>query len=169
LCRACGAAIDGVVDCALEISLARADEASLIAACSRDLVEHGLAWRWTPARIHRAIHAKDMNVAVARSRGQLVGFGILQYLDEEAHLCLLAVVPARRREGIGAALMAWLERTALDAGIGVVRLEARARNASARAFYRRLGYREVMVADGMYARDEDGVRIAKDLWAHEGS
>lgn len=157
------------MDAALEIALARTDEAPSIAACSRELIEHGLAWRWTPARIQRAILAKDMNVAVARSRGALVGFGILQYLDDEAHLCLLAVLPARRREGVGAALMAWLERTALDAGIGVIRLEARARNVSARAFYRHLGYREVMFAGGMYARDEDGVRIAKDLWARAGS
>ena len=148
-----------------EIALARADEAPLIAACSRDLIERGLRWRWTPARIQRAIVAKDINVAVARSHGELIGFGILQYLDDEAHLCLLAVVPARRREGIGTAQMTWLERTALDAGIGVIRLEARARNESARAFYRRLGYREVMFAGGMYARDEDGVRIARDLWA----
>jgi ribosomal-protein-alanine N-acetyltransferase len=152
------------VDDPLEIALAHADEAPLIAAYSRDLIEHGLRWRWTSARIHSAIRAKDMNVAVARSRGQLVGFGILQYLDDEAHLCLLAVVPARRREGIGAALMAWLERTALDAGIGVIQLEARARNESARAFYRRLGYHEVMFAGGLYAPGEDGVRIAKDLW-----
>jgi ribosomal-protein-alanine N-acetyltransferase len=154
-----------LVDSDFEIALARADEAPLIAACSRDLVEHGLRWRWTPARIRRAIAAKDMNVAVARTRSGLVGFGILQYLDDEAHLCLLAVVPSRRREGIGAALIAWLERTALDAGIGVIQLEARARNESARAFYSRLGYREVMLAGGMYGRDEDGVRIAKDLWA----
>jgi ribosomal-protein-alanine N-acetyltransferase len=153
------------VDDNFEIGLAQTVEAPLIAAFSRDLIEHGLRWRWTPARIHRAILATDMNVAIARSRGEPVGFGILRYLDEEAHLCLLAVVPARRREGIGAALMAWFERTALDAGIGVIHLEARARNESARTFYRRLGYREVMFADGMYARDEDGVRIAKDLWA----
>jgi len=165
LCRACAAAIDGIVDAALEIDLARTDEAALIAACSRDLIEQGLRWRWTPARIHRAILAKDMNVAVARVRGELAGFGILQYLDDEAHLCLLAVVPARQRQGIGTALIAWLERTALDAGIGVIRLEARARNESARAFYRSLDYREVMFADGMYAREEGGVRIAKDLWA----
>lgn len=153
------------MDAALEIDLARTDEASLIAACSRDLIEHGLRWRWTPARIHRAIIAQDMNVAVARVRGELAGFGILQYLDDEAHLCLLAVLPARQRQGIGTALIAWLERTVLDAGIGVIRLEARARNESARAFYRHLDYREVMFAGGMYAREEDGVRMAKDLWA----
>ena len=155
----------GSVDAAFEIDLARADEAPLIAAYSRDLIEHGLRWRWTPARIHRAILAKDMNVAVARIRRELAGFCIVQYLDDEAHLCLLAVVPARQRQGIGTALIAWLERTVLDAGIGVMRLEARTCNESARAFYRHLDYREVMIAGGMYAREEDGVRIAKDLWA----
>jgi len=108
---------------------------------------------------------KDTNVAVARQGDRPVGFGIMRYCDEEAHLLLLGVAANRLRKGIGSALMAWLERTALDAGIGVIRLEARKRNESARAFYRSLGYREVTFASAMYARDEDGVRIFKDLWA----
>jgi ribosomal-protein-alanine N-acetyltransferase len=149
----------------VEIGLARASEASRIALYSRDLIEYGLGWGWTPSRILRAIAAKDVNVAVAREGDRAVGFGIMRYCDEEAHLLLLGVAADRQRKGIGSALMAWLERTALDAGIGVIRLEARKRNESARAFYRCIGYHEVMLASAMYARDEDGVRIVKDLWA----
>ena len=149
----------------VEIGLARAGDASRIALYSRDLIEHGLGWGWTPSRILRAMSAKDINVAVARDGDCAVGFGIMRYRDEEAHLLLLGVAADRQRTGIGRALMGWLERTALDAGIGVIRLEARKRNESARAFYRSLGYREVMFATAMYARDEDGVRIFKDLWA----
>lgn len=149
----------------VEIGLARPGEASWIALYSRDLIEHGLGWGWTPSRILRAMATKDTNVAVARQGDRPVGFGIMRYCDEEAHLLLLGVAADRLRKGIGSALMAWLERTALDAGIGVIRLEARKRNESARAFYRSLGYREVTFASAMYARDEDGVRIFKDLWA----
>jgi ribosomal-protein-alanine N-acetyltransferase len=149
----------------VEIGLAHAGDASRIALYSRDLIEYGLGWGWTPTRILRAIAAKDMNVAVAREGDRLIGFGIMRYRDEEAHLLLLGVATDRQRKGVGRALMGWLERTALDAGIGVIRLEARLRNESARAFYRRLGYHEVMLASGLYARHEDGVRIAKDLWA----
>ncbi|HEY6943428.1 GNAT family N-acetyltransferase [Dokdonella sp.] len=148
----------------VSIGLARADEALAMALQSRELVEHGLRWRWTPERLRRAIAARDTNVAVARVEGGLVGFGVMQYLDEEARLCLLAVRPGSRRQGTGTKLVRWLEAAALEAGIGVIRLEARRRNAAARAFYRRLGYEEVMLSIGYYAPHEDAVRFAKDLW-----
>jgi ribosomal-protein-alanine N-acetyltransferase len=148
-----------------DIGLAVADDAAHIALMSRDLIEHGLGWRWTPPRILKAIRDPVTNVAVARIQGKLVGFALMQYKDDEAHLLLLAINPACRRNGIGTALMAWLEACALTAGIGFIYLEARARNDEARAFYRRLGYSEVKRVRGLYAEHEDGVRLAKDLWA----
>jgi [ribosomal protein S18]-alanine N-acetyltransferase len=149
----------------VDIGLARPDDAPRIACMSRDLIEHGLDWRWTPARVLRLVHHHSTNVAVAREGARIDGFGIMLYRDEDAHLMLFAVDPRRRRSGIGRALMGWLEETALTAGIGVVRLEARASNHAARTFYRQLGYVEAMHVRGMYAHDEDGVRFAKDLWA----
>lgn len=152
------------VDAAFDIGLARPDDASAIAEHSRTLIEHGLDWRWTPARIRRAIAARDINVAVGRREGQLAGFGVMEYQDEEAHLCLLAVLPTCQRRGLGSRLMRWLEAAALESGIGVIRLEARRRNRVARAFYRRLGYEEILLSSAYYAPDEDAVRLAKDLW-----
>ena len=147
-----------------DICLATGSDARRIAMMSRDHVEQGLDWRWTPPRILRMIHDADTNVAVARNAGELGGFGIMRYKDDEAHLLLLAVASAQRRRGVGSALMSWLEATALTAGIGVIHLEARARNSEARAFYHRLGYTEIRLVHGLYSDSEDGVRIAKDLW-----
>lgn len=149
----------------VDIGLAHPDDAPRIARMSRDLIEHGLGWRWTPPRVLRLVRDDSTNVAVAREGARIDGFGIMRYRDEEAHLMLFAVDAGRRRSGIGRALMGWLEESALVAGIGVVHLEARASNHAARAFYRRLGYVEAMHVRGMYAHDEDGVRFAKDLWA----
>jgi ribosomal-protein-alanine N-acetyltransferase len=151
----------------LEIGLARPGDVRRIATMSRDLIEQGLDWRWTPPRITAALHDPAVNFAVARERGELAGFGIMQYKDDEAHLLLLAVDPARRRKGIGRALMQSLEATALTAGIGLIRLEARTGNAEARAFYRKLGYLDIKSVPGLYGPGEDGVRIAKDLWLRE--
>ena len=78
----------------------------------------------------------------------LVGFGLMQYKDDEAHLVLLAVDADCRRTGVATALLSWLEACALVAGIGTVYLEARSRNHEARAFYRRLGYREIALVPG---------------------
>jgi len=43
---------------------------------SRDLIEYGLGWKWTAARIHRCLHDDSTNVAVAREGNDLVA-GIL--------------------------------------------------------------------------------------------
>ena len=150
-----------------DIRLATAADAQAIAGMSRDLVEHGLRWGWTPARVQHSIRDRATNVAVASERGVIVGFGIMKYQDDEAHLLLFAVRPSHRRKGIGAALMTWLESVALTAGVGVIYLEARAGNVAARAFYKRLGYREIALAPGYYGHVEDAVRIGKDLWSSD--
>jgi ribosomal-protein-alanine N-acetyltransferase len=151
-----------ITDC--QIRLGVPADAGRIAAMCRDFIETGLGWRWTPARILAAIRADDTNLAVACRADRVVGFGLMQYKDDEAHLILLAVDADCRRAGVATALLAWLERCALTAGIGTVYLEARSRNLGAREFYRRLGYREIATVPGYYQGVEDGVRIARDLW-----
>lgn len=152
-----------IADC--EIGLALPGDARHIAMMSRDQIEHGLTWRWTPPRILRVIRDPAINVAVAREKGQIIGFAIMQYKDDDAHLLLLAVAAAHRLKGVGRALMDWLEATALTAGTGCIYLEARASNAQARAFYCRLGYLEIADVPELYSNSEDGVRLGKDLWS----
>jgi ribosomal-protein-alanine N-acetyltransferase len=151
-----------ITDCQIRLGLAA--DARRIAEMSRDYIEYGLGWRWTPGRVLEALRASDSNLAVACRSNRLAGFGLMQYRDDEAHLVLLAVESECRRAGVATALLAWLEDCALVAGIGTVYLEARTRNHEARAFYRKLGYREIAVVPGYYQGREDGVRIARDLW-----
>jgi len=147
--------------------LAQRPDALPIARMSRDLIERGLGWSWTPLRVARSIAAADTNVIVAAgSVGTPVGFGIMKYAEDEAHLLLLAVEPMHARRGLGSAIVAWLEESARVAGVGPVYVEARATNAGARAFYRRLGYGEIQRLPGYYGGMEASVRMAKDLW-HE--
>jgi ribosomal-protein-alanine N-acetyltransferase len=150
-----------------DFRLATADDALPIARLSRDLIEHGLGWSWTPARVARSIADRATNVVVAVHRGRRLGFAIMKYHDDEAHLLLLAVRPEHGRQGIGTAMMGWLETTARVAGVGQVYLEARAANRPARAFYRRLGYGEIQMLPGYYQGLETSVRMAKDLWLEQ--
>jgi ribosomal-protein-alanine N-acetyltransferase len=151
------------------IRLATAAEAPAIAAMSRDLIERGLEWRWDAARVRHCLRDRACNVAVASLQERVCGFGIMKYRENEAHLNLLAVDPACQGRGIGTAIVAWLEDCALTAGIGVAYVEARSANTVARAFYRRLGYKEFALAAGYYQRTEDAVRLAKDLWQERGA
>jgi [ribosomal protein S18]-alanine N-acetyltransferase len=146
------------------VRLAARSDARWIAELSRDRIEHGLGWSWTEARVAQSIAAPETNVVLACDGAQRVGFGIMRYGSEEAHLLLLAVESRQTRRGIGRMLLAWLEDSARCAGIGEVYLEARACNDGARAFYRRLGYRECELLDGYYQGREASVRMARDLW-----
>ncbi len=150
----------------ISLRLAAPGDAPRIAALSRDRIEQGLGWRWTAPRVLRAILDRSSNVVVAREPGdpRLLGFGIMKYHDDEAHLLLLAVAPEAVRRGIGSALLGWLEASALVAGVGQVYLESRLANHAARAFYARLGYREIQQVPGYYQGQEAAVRLARDLW-----
>ena len=148
----------------LNLQLATQADALEIARMSRDLIEQGLGWSWTPRRVLRSVVDPQTNVVVALKVSNLLGFGIMKYHEEEAHLLLLAVHPAVARRGVGSTLLAWLEKAAITAGVGQVYLEVRASNAAARAFYRRAGYAEIQHLPGYYQGQEPAVRLAKDLW-----
>ena len=147
---------------ASEIRLALPQDAVRIATMSRDYVEDGLGWGWTPARVLRSIRDRATNAVVAECGADLAGFGIMKYLDDDAHLLLFAVKPEYRRRGVGSGLVTWLERTATTAGIELIFLETRATNTAAREFYAARGYRELATLPRYYG-SEDAVRIGKDL------
>jgi len=146
-----------------DISLALPVDALAISQLSRHAIEHGLSWSWTPRRVRRSIDDSSTNVVVARQFDRLLGFGIMKYRDEDAHLLLLAVQVAHRRRGVASALYSWLETTARVAGVGSIQLEARARNVGARAFYLGRGFEEIGLREGYYEGVEDAVRLVKRL------
>ena len=148
---------------ACEIRLAMLCDAERIAVMSRDFIEHGLGWSWDAARVARRIRQRETNVVVAESGAELVGFGLMQYLDDQAHLLLFGVEPIYRRQGIGSGLLNWLETCAITDGIELIFLESRVSNAAARGFYRAHGYRELALMPRYYSGREDAVRMGKDM------
>ncbi len=129
---------------------ARVDEAGAMAEMSRQLIETGLGWRYTPQRMAALIRHADTIALMAHEAGAPNGLAVMQFGDERAHLVLLCVQPALRRRGIGRSLMDWLLQSARVAGIEAVDLELRADNAAALAFYRRLGFAETMQVPAYY-------------------
>jgi ribosomal-protein-alanine N-acetyltransferase len=147
----------------ISVRLATSGDVHGIAAMSRDLIEHGLPWRWTPERVRRCLRDRNTNIAVASEDRLILGFGIMKYEEDEAHLLLFAVHPACRRRGVGAAIIEWLEAVARTAGISRVVLECRRENGGARDFYGALGYHERHIVRRMYEGVEDGITLEKWL------
>jgi ribosomal-protein-alanine N-acetyltransferase len=142
---------------------ARVADAALLAAMAREFVEAGLRPAWGAARISWHVRHPQSMVLTARSGPAPVGFAIMRYDDEVAHLNLLAVDPAHRRRGVARRLVTWLEDSALTAGTFIIGLELRAGNAAARAFYAALGYRELGSVPGYYQGVETAIRMVRDV------
>lgn len=160
---------------AITLRPAQVRDAQAIALMSRDFVESGLGWKYDAARVLRAIRDRETLALVAceggKSRaaadGALSGFAIMEFGDERAHLVLLAVRPAHRRQGVGRRLLDWLLESARTAGIASVHLELRAANDEARRFYRAMGFHETVLVPGYYrsgeGRKEGALRMLRVL------
>ena len=143
--------------------LAVLDEADIISRMSRCLIEADLPQSWTMRRVANHIRSANSVVVTARDREVIVGFAVMHFKDDSAHLNLLAVEPDYRRCGIGRNLVRWLEESAKVAGVGFVGLEVRASNHRALKFYAELGYQETGMIPGYYSGVDDATLLARDL------
>lgn len=150
-----------------KLRLAKFNDASQIGNLSRMIIEYELEWSWTPQRIVRNIKDKNTNVIVADKSNRVIGFAVMSYFTNEAHLNLFGVDPNYQRKGIGTKLITWLEKSALVGGIGIIYLETRLSNETGRKFYERLGYSAIQHVPRYYDGKESAIRCAKDLWLHK--
>lgn len=142
---------------------ARREDAETIAKLSRDLIETGLGWSWTPERVARALKDRNTLSVIAAERDRLVAFAIMYFGEDHAHLSLLAVQASHQRQGLGRQMMSWVMDAASVAGIATVHLELRTSNYAARRFYRSLGFSETAYIPGYYRGREMALRMVKAL------
>lgn len=147
----------------LTLKLAAPADATPIAAMSRELIEIGLPWSWTPERVTRNLRHPDTLVLAARDGTPLAGFAIMQFGEERAHLSLLAVRPEYQRQGVGRRMLEWLTESALTAGIVSIHLELRETNLGARRFYLEQGFAETARIPGYYRGAETAVRMLREI------
>ena len=146
----------------LVISLATITDAEEISLLSRELIEHGLKWRYTEDRIKKLITHESKNVAVAKTSSVLAGFGIMTYREGRSNLDLLAVKTEFQGKGVAKELINWLEAVALTAGIQRVYVQARETNKHGVEFYSKLGYQQFAEEQRFYGV-ESQIRMVKNL------
>jgi ribosomal protein S18 acetylase RimI-like enzyme len=149
----------------IELGLANDGDAQHLAVLARDLIETGLGWEYRPHRIAALINERETVTLVARGRARPLGFAIMRFGDERAHLILLAVLSAHQRRGAGRRLVEWLVQSAVVAGMSSIHVELRAGNAPALAFYRSLGFTETFRVPGYYRGRETALRMIRMLRA----
>ena len=90
------------------VEFATVGDAQVLSTMTRDWVEAGLGWSYRADRITRLIASPNHTAVVARDGSRIVGFAIMEFGDERAHLVLLAVRPSHRRRGIARRMAQWL-------------------------------------------------------------
>lgn len=147
----------------IELAIAQPSDAVELAHLARDLIEVGLGWTYRPDRVRALMRDADTVTLLARDGPHVVGFAIMQFGDERAHLALLAVRPTHQRSGIARRLIGWLLDSAAVAGMASIHVELRASNAAAFAFYRAMGFAPTLRVAGYYNGRESAVRMLRLL------
>lgn len=99
-----------------------------------------------------------VHLLVARRNGTIVGCVISDRLIDGGRVINLAVDPAARRQGIGAALLDAVERSLHAAEMTLM---VQQENTAARALYHNVGYRDETTIPDYYGPGRTGVRMRK--------
>lgn len=137
-----------------------ADDLHEVAALDARIQAHP----WTLGNFRDSL-AAGHDCWVQRLETQLAAFAVTMAGVDETHLLAIGVTPARQRQGLGGALLAFLADRARAAGRQRMLLEVRLSNQPALTFYRHSGFVEIGRRRGYYpALDgrEDALVMAKE-------
>lgn len=116
---------------------------------------------WSETSVRRLFDNEGACVRVATQGAEVVGYGVIWVVADEAELANLAVATSVRGRGVGALLLDALLREAAARGATATHLEVRASNRAAVALYesrgfevsgRRKGYYSAPVEDALLMR-----------------
>jgi ribosomal-protein-alanine N-acetyltransferase len=96
---------------------------------------------------------------VARAGDDVVGYGGMWLMVDEAHITTFAIHPAWRRRRIGERLLLAFLDLAVDRGAHEATLEVRLSNLAARRLYEKYGFRPVGLRPRYYSDDHEDALI----------
>jgi len=115
---------------------------------------------WPPYAFRQELETNRMaHYLVGRMGDELVAYGGVWLMVDEAHVTSFAVLPAWRRHGVGGRLMLELMDLCSDLGAHVATLEVRLSNDAARLLYQRFGFRPVGVRPRYYSDNGEDALI----------
>jgi ribosomal-protein-alanine N-acetyltransferase len=115
---------------------------------------------WPPNAYRSELEANRLaNYLVARLDGQIVAYGGMWLMVDEAHITTFAVDPRWRRQRIGERLLLTLLDIAKERRAREATLEVRLSNLAARKLYEKYGFRPVGIRPRYYSDDNEDALI----------
>lgn len=118
---------------------------------------------WTEEMWRGEFARADARFLVLEQGGTVIGFAVTTVLFEEAELPKIAVLPEKRGQGLGKALLLALFTEAKTLGADKMFLEVRSGNVPARKLYESNGFTVLRTRAKYYPDGEDAVEMKKDL------
>jgi ribosomal-protein-alanine N-acetyltransferase len=118
---------------------------------------------WSERSFRNEIDHRHGIFRVAIEEGNVVGYGGLWLVIDEAHVTNVAVAPSRQRRGIGRKLMLQLLEAAKTGGMTCATLEVRAGNLPALELYEKLGFERTALRRGYYPDNKEDAVV---MWRH---
>ncbi|MCA1580203.1 MAG: GNAT family N-acetyltransferase [Acidobacteria bacterium] len=132
-----------------------------IVELDRECFEPGIAY--PPPEMRRLLSLVTREGVIAESAETIAGF-CLGYRAPRGtgRIITLDVRADHRRSGVGRSLLEETIRRLREAGAGETVLEVDLRNASAIAFYERLGFHRRRTIPGYYGPDRPGIEMSRE-------
>lgn len=118
---------------------------------------------WSENAFCEELAAAGRRYLVAEEGGDIVGYGGLLVVGDDAHVTTLAVEPGARGRGLGTRLMLHLADEARASGAAHLTLEVRVSNHPAQSLYRRFGFETVGVRRHYYRNEDALIMWALDI------
>ncbi len=121
---------------------------------------------WSERVMQDCLHA-GYTCSVIELRQLVVGFSLLSFAADEAHLLNICIDPMFQRQGLGRQLMENVMRQSRERKVKRIFLEVRISNQSALQLYQSMGFRQIGVRRDYYPAEkgkEDALVLSK-TWA----
>ncbi|TDF93873.1 ribosomal protein S18-alanine N-acetyltransferase [Paenibacillus piri] len=129
-----------------------------------EIEQEAFATPWTAGAFHNELTNNQFaRYLVMELDGQVIGYGGMWMIMEEAHVTNVAVREAYRGKKLGERLMRELQKTASFLGAERMTLEVRPSNVIAQRLYGKLGFHSVGVRRGYYTDNREDALV---MWAN---
>lgn len=108
---------------------------------------------WSINAVLEELSSEHTICVKASDDGEIAGYAILSFVADEGELLKIAVLPEKRKKGIGQALLNLALEMVFDRGVQSVFLEVREKNKAARTLYEKNGFEQIGVRKKYYGDD----------------
>ena len=118
---------------------------------------------WSEAAFHNElVNNHFAHYVIMECRGEVIGYGGMWLIMDEAHVTNIAVYSPYRGKKLGERLLRELQANAVLLGANAMTLEVRVSNVVAQQLYRKLGFRSSGIRKGYYSDNNEDALI---MWA----